>query len=244
MIREFDMLQLYFGDDVVVNDKITLRQPTIDDIIRIGESTYYSVVYALTSIPSDSKSALWDAGVDYMNISDLEYFHLATSGLSEEDCGIFLPGIDLSKFGLFETSDGIVFMYDRDNDIKIDMYIHTIISKYVCSLHGIKKKVERAANEVTKRILIEDDRMRKESLQKKESTSTLLPLISSVRVVMGCTKEEIRRMGIAEFMDIVYRTQTIKSVDALTAAYYSGNIDTKKFDVKKLDWSRDIYKHS
>ena len=44
MIREFDMLQLYFGDDVVVNDKITLRQPTIDDIIRIGESTYYSVV--------------------------------------------------------------------------------------------------------------------------------------------------------------------------------------------------------
>lgn len=239
MVREFDPIALYFGDDYEITDKIRIRQPKLDDVIRIGEQRYYAIVHMLTGIPSDNKSALWDIGIDYMEISDLMYFHMMTCRMSAEDCGIFLPGVNLSKFGFYEA-DGIQFMYDEEADIKIDMRIHSIISKYICTLHGIKPKVEKAANDLTKQVLIEDDRSRKKRAAEKEYKSSLLPMVSSLRVLLGCSKNEIRDMGMAEFMDAIKRVQLVKSVEALTSAYYSGNIDTKKFDVKKLDYMRDL----
>ena len=56
------------------------------------------------------------------------------------------------------------------------------------------------------------------------------------------TNETIRGMTYYAFMDSVVRTQSNHSIEHLTAAYYSGNIDTSKFDVKKLDMFCDIHK--
>lgn len=50
---DVDELQLYFGDDYIVNDKITIKQPCIGDIITCGEAAYFSMVHTLTAIPSD-----------------------------------------------------------------------------------------------------------------------------------------------------------------------------------------------
>ncbi len=37
---DFNPLQLYFGDDYVVNDRITIHQPSIQDYITYGEKKY------------------------------------------------------------------------------------------------------------------------------------------------------------------------------------------------------------
>lgn len=50
---EIDQLQLYFGDPYVINDNITILQPTIGDIIKYGEKRYYSMIHTLTAISSD-----------------------------------------------------------------------------------------------------------------------------------------------------------------------------------------------
>lgn len=50
---EIDELQLYFGDDYVINDYISLKQPTIDQIVKYGERKYFSMIHTLTAIPSD-----------------------------------------------------------------------------------------------------------------------------------------------------------------------------------------------
>ena len=46
-------LQLYFGDDYVINDKIKIHQPTIGELVDYGEQVYFSMVHTLTAIPSD-----------------------------------------------------------------------------------------------------------------------------------------------------------------------------------------------
>ena len=56
---EVDKLKLYFGDDIIINNKIALSQPTIGQIVEFGEKRFYSVLSALTCIPSDMKSELW-----------------------------------------------------------------------------------------------------------------------------------------------------------------------------------------
>ena len=57
-LLEIDPLLLYFGDDYVVNDYITMHQPKIGEIVKYGEKQYYSMVQTLSAIPSDMKSQL------------------------------------------------------------------------------------------------------------------------------------------------------------------------------------------
>jgi len=242
-MNTFDDLQMYFGDDYVINDKITIHQPTMGDAIRVGEAEYYSAVYALTAISSDIKSALWDVGIDWNTFSDLETFALMTSQMEPEVTNLFFGGLDFTQFKLYKREDGLLFM-KNNNDIIIDMYIHKKMSDFLCKVHHIKKKPEFAGNSRTKLVLVEDDRTRRNKHQSKEFQSQLLPLISSMVNSEGFKYgiSDIRDMKLYAFMDSVARIQTIKSVEHLTTAYYTGNIDTKKFDTKKLDWLCDINK--
>ena len=46
-------LQLYFGDDYVINDHIKIHQPTIGELADYGEASYFSMIHTLTATPSD-----------------------------------------------------------------------------------------------------------------------------------------------------------------------------------------------
>lgn len=50
---DVDELQLYFGDDYVINDYISITQPLVGGVVDYGESQYFSMVHTLTAIPSD-----------------------------------------------------------------------------------------------------------------------------------------------------------------------------------------------
>ena len=71
-LLDIDELQLYFGDDFIINDKIKIHQPTVDEIVRYGEQKYFSMVHTITAIPSDMKSQLDDMGLDYDKLKDFE----------------------------------------------------------------------------------------------------------------------------------------------------------------------------
>ena len=62
---EIDQLQLYFGDPYVINEYITIKQPSIGQIMEYGEKKYYSMVHTITAIPSDMKYQLHTMGRDY-----------------------------------------------------------------------------------------------------------------------------------------------------------------------------------
>ena len=79
---EVDQLQLYFGNDYVINDKLKIKQPTIGEIVDFGEAQYFSVVHTITAIPSDMKSQLWDIGLDWTELEDFELFIMLAPTLS------------------------------------------------------------------------------------------------------------------------------------------------------------------
>ena len=153
-----DTLSLLSGKTVKITDKITYHQPTLRDVIRSGEKQYYQILSNLTAIPSDMKSILWDAGIDWMEFSDIELFYALAGQIPKEKTEIFFPELDFSKFILLKTDDKQIIMYDKSNDIKIDFYVFAKMQDCLCKSHGIKKKVERAGNKYTKQILIDEDR--------------------------------------------------------------------------------------
>lgn len=236
-----DEIQLYFGDDYIINDQIIINQPRIGDIIACGEAAYFSMVHTLTAIPSDMKSQLWDIGIDWMEIQDFDLFCMLSQTLTPDRTGILFGDLDFSKLRPFRNKEGNVVLADKENGILIDEEIYSSIVGYLRKLHNITPKVERAKNKLTKQVLIDEDRRKIANNKNNPFKSYLMPLISAVKVRQGYTRDYVRNMGFYEFFDDVARLQIIHNADHLLSAVYSGNIDMKKFNNKdELNWMREV----
>ena len=240
---EIDQLQLYFGDPYVINNNITIFQPTVGEIMKYGEKKYYSMVHTLCAIPSDVKSQLDDMGLDYEKVEDFQLFMMFAPTLSQESTSILFGDIDFSQLKIYPNPEnGLPMLANKETGLKIDVLIYERIVNYLRKVHGLKKKVEHAANRRTKMVLIEEDRRNIELNKNKPYKSFLTPLVSSVKVRMGYTKDYVRDMGIVEFMDDVQRLQIINNADALLHGMYSGMIDTKKINKNEINWMRELDK--
>lgn len=242
-IFHYDQVRMYFGKDYKINNKIILKSPTVGDIIEFGEREYYSMVYALTCIPSDMKSQLDDMGIDYMEISDFELFILLTRGLTKDMTYLLLGDLDLSKFEVVTNKEnGELCLYDYENDIIIDRLIYMNIVGYIRLLHNIKPKIEKAANQTTKKILIQLDRDRIAKAKKEPYKSQLKDLISGMMRYPGFKYKswELQQCSLYEFMDTVQGAQIYVSTTALLKGMYSGMIDTSKINKKEFNWLRSI----
>lgn len=240
---ETDQLRLYFGDPYVINEHITIFQPTVGQIADYGEQKYYSMIHTLTAIGSDLKSQLADMGIDYEAIEDFQLFQMLAPTLPQAATAILFGDLDFSKLKLYPNPEnGLPIMVDIETGLKIDILIYERIVNYLRKVHGLKKKVEHAANKYTKRVLIEEDRRNIELNKNKPYKSFLTPLVSAVKVRMSYTKDYVRNMGIYEFMDDISRIQVINNADALLNGMYSGMIDTKKIDKSALNWMKELDK--
>lgn len=243
VINRNDPLSLYFGYDYVINEKIKIHQPTIGEIVEFGEDKYFSITQSLTAIPSDMKSVLWDAGIDYEEVSDFELFIMLSKALTKEDTYLLLGDIDLSKFEVYQKTDNEeLVLYDSDNEITIDRHIYLLMCEHIRKMHGYKKKIEKSANEFTKKILIQEDRDNREINKSKNFKSILRPLISSMINSDGFkyNLQQLKDVGLCEFMDSVQRVSVIKHTESLMQGIYSGNIDQSKLKKSELNWMREL----
>ena len=240
-IFEMDEIQMYFGEPYVINDKIIIAQPKIGDIVKYGEKSYYSMVHTLVAIPSDMKSQLDDMGLDYEQVSDFELFMMLSQTLTPDRTGILLGNLDLTKFKPRPNlQNGEIVLADMENKIMIDRFIYDRMANHIRKMHGLKKKVEKAKNAITKQVLIDEDRRNIERNKNKPYHSFLMPMISSVKTRQGYTLDYVKNEGLVEFFDEVNRLQIIHNADALLSACYSGFCDTSKLDKKQLNWMRDL----
>lgn len=237
-----DTARILFSDSFEITKSISVRHSTLGDVIRLGEERYFRILQLLTAIPSDEKFILYKNGIDWMEISDLEFFSMMVKGLPKEDSQIFLPGLDFSKFKLYKDDSGDVKF--SDGSITMDLYSHKRMADCLCSIHRIKKKVEKAGNETTKRVLIKEDEDRRKfaAAHPKDFKSTLTPLISSMvnREGFKYTYDTVMSMKFGQFMDAAARLQMIVATDQLIQGIYAGNVDPKQIDKKRLDWTREI----
>ena len=237
-----DTARILFSDSFEITKLISVRHSTLGDVINLGEERYFRTLQLLTAIPSDEKFLLYKNGIDWMEVSDLEFFAMMVRGIPKEDSQIFLPGLDFSKFKLYKDKNGDVKF--SDGVVTMDFYSHQRMAECLCTIHRIKKKVEKAGNATTKKVLIKEDEDRHKYAAKntKEFKSTLTPLISSLvnREGFKYTYDTVMAMKFGQFMDAAARLQMIVATDQLIQGIYAGNVDMKQIDKKRLDWTREI----
>ena len=242
-LLEVDELSLYFGDPYKINDYITITLPKIGELVKYGERQYFSIVQTLTAIPSEMKSQLWDMGLDWTQLENFQLFMMLAPTLSKDKTSIIFGDLDFTAMRPFENrNNDTVVLANPETGIVIDELAYGKIHSYLCSAHNLTKKVEKAANEFTKKFMIEEDRQKIEYSKKQPYKSTLKNLISAVKCRQGYTLDYVRNMGLVEFFDDISRLQIIVQSDALLQGSYSVMVDTKKIPQKNFDWFRETSK--
>lgn len=241
---DIDRLQLYLGEPFKLNEKITVLQPTIGDLIRFGEKEAYSVVHVFTANTTSYRMILWDMGVDWCKITDFELFQMLCPTLSQAQTSFLFGDIDFSKLQRYQKQIGedvSIVLYDPVQDLEIDENMYKKLAWYVRSMFNIFPKIEFGKGRATKEMLVDEDRLNYEKHKNDPYASTLLPLISTCLNHPGFkyTKSELVNVGIVEFMDSVQRLQIYESTRALYTGMYSGFVDTSKIPKEQFDFMRN-----
>lgn len=282
-VNQYDELQMYFGYDYYVTDKIKISQPTLGDIIDYGDTKFYTMVSTLCANPTSFRLQLWKKGIDWNTLSDWDLFLQIYKSFTPQDTSLILGELNLSWFephikkeeqnvinedkefkptiflvyidDKWRDENGLILQdkmkyFDFNNAIIIDEFVYTQMIEYIRDMFDIHPKVEKAKGRGTKEAIIEEDEMnlaieKKKNAKRKHNKSFLLPLISAMVNHSGFKykKNELKEVGIVEFMDSVKRLQVYESTKALMSGMYSGMCDMSKIpDLNtKLNWTRDIY---
>lgn len=247
---EFDPLKLYFGDPFEVTEGLVIYQPSIHDIVSFGEKRFFQMVNPFIANTTMYRLPLWDIGIDWNRITDFDLFAMLISDLSPDETYILFREVDFRNFERKiivtdpETGTVAPVLVNSKQKIIITEQTYQILSKYIRTMLNTFPKVEKAKGRITKESIIEEDRMNLEIAKKKGDnyTSSLLPLISSCLNHPGFkyNKQELRQIGIVEFMDSVQRLQAYESTTALLRGMYSGMVDTSKIDKNEFNFMRDL----
>ena len=234
---------MYFGYDFDLTDKIKIHSPRVGEIIQFGEQKYYSSVFMLTAIPSDMKHQLDDLGFNYMNVSDYELFLYLAKSLSQESTSLLLGDLDLSKMELTTSEEnGELVLADLETGAVIDRFVHYRLAQYIRKMHGITPKVEKAANETTRQILIKLSREKAAKAAKEPYKSQLITMCSALMRNPACTEsfEGLKNMPVYAVVDTLMGVQVFTATNALLIGAHSGMVDTSKIPKKEFDWMRNL----
>lgn len=251
---KYDILKMYYGEDYWVTDQIVIHQPTIQQIMDYGESEFWIMVSMLCANPTSMRLELWNKGIDWNTLSDFDLFTMLIGGFPKDATEILFGDFDFTKLKetrkqINENEEQRILIYMPNPIIQIDESVYNRMVGYLRTMFDIHPKVEKAKGKATKEAIIFEEQMNlkiaaKKQKENKWKKSTLFPLISAAVNHPGFKykKNELREVGIVEFMDSVKRLQAYESTTALMTGMYMGMVDLKGMDLKKeLNWARDLY---
>lgn len=246
---KFDPLKMYFREDYFVKG-IRIVEPTIGDILDIGESKFYSGLSPFLYNSTSIRVMLWDLPqrIDWCKVSDIEVFAmLKNTGIDHPVIRLLFPDYQVENMELVSikypnSENSELCLYDEKNDFLLKESEYMEIAEYIRTLLNIHPKIEKAKGKTTKQWMIDEDRMNMATQKEDKNTSTLLPLISACINHPGFKYklQELRDVGIYEFMDSVQRLQIYESTRALMGGSYSGFCDTSKVPKEQFNFMREI----
>lgn len=243
---EIDELRLYSGSNIVLDNGIIIKQPTLLEVIDFGEREYFSSLYTLTSVGADLKWQLFQVGIDYTTIDDYDLFvnflfpSLINKNENKNPLELFC-NINLNDFvkAINNKNQQLILLNQKTNRI-IDRMAYRQIVDYVRKINFLTRNNEVPANEVTKEILIEDAKEDYEKNKNKPFESILLPLVSFYKAKCGVSMNDILKTPLYQLFYDLRRVNIINESNLLLQSAYSGFASLKGVDSEKLNPIRKI----
>lgn len=238
-------IKLLRGDDLKINEKLTLRHLTINEIIDFteehGEENYFSLVNLFIMRPYDLMDKLDDVGIDYESISEYDLFiMLYKTGEYDENLKL-LSGCDF-KVAIDNVAEKLV-LYDEEKRVVIDEEAYIKIKQYMLKIHHINLKPQyKAGNETIKKFRIAQKRRQRKAQKNEPYKSQLFDLVSSI--VIGSngaiTFSDVWDLPIYTAFTALMKTLKIQNYSHTMLGVYTGNISLKDVPKDTLDWTSSL----
>ena len=246
----FNLLKMYFGEDYVVNDKIIIHQPSIQDFIDVdNESDIYNVITPFVANTTAYRLQLWGMNIDWNKISNMELFALLLKTENLKYSKLIFGDIDFSTFNMYEKqvdNEKVLTLYSPVLDIEINEETRNKMCKYIQYMfNSFPPEEEFTSSKTLKQDLINKDKQKLIQRSKEKSNNSDQSLLSMISFYLnhpGCKykKNELREVGYFEFMYNIQRLQIYESTRALFGGMYSGMCDLSRIKAEEFNFMRDI----
>ncbi len=233
-------VNLLYRQSVAVNENITIRIPTIGDVLE-NEDKYYSLVSIITAMPIDFMVELDDIGIDFSKINEWELFVLLSPALANEDMSLIFDGLDFSRFErAVNTENGEIVLLDREDDIVIDRGVLASIASWLRKINNLKQDMHKPGNEEGKKYMIDRARKKREREKKKKRVSQLETLIVALvnTPEFKYNYDGVLGLTLYQFMESVAQVLHKVDYDNRMRGVYAGTVDIKGMSQDDLQWLR------
>lgn len=249
---EFDYLQMYFRQPYIIEtpneqDRITVYQPTIGDILRIGERKFFSTLSFFITNTTANRLWLWEElKRDWNTMSDFELFVYTYKAIDPQVSSLMLGDVNIVDFEPLPAEDGLI-LYNPKTNTHITKEVYNHISQYLRNVFNIFPEEKFTTDPILKKWFINKDKRQKaidqEKAEKgKEKTSSIQSVISACINHPGFKYklQELQDVGVCEFYDSVQRLQVYENSTALMKGIYSGFVDTKKINRNEMNFMKNF----
>lgn len=220
-----------------INDYITIRVPTVGEIIE-NEDDYYGNVALIVATPFDMMVQLDDMKIDFTKINDWDLFCLLFNELRTRDLSLIFDELDLNDFVIAEDKKtGNIVLINPNTGAKIDQAIHDQICRYLRSILRLQKNDKRPANEEARKYLIERARIkmrRKKSRAESQIEKYIIALVNTSE--FPYTYETVLGLTINQFYASLHQIVKKIKYDNLMIGCYAGTVNMKELDQNELNW--------
>lgn len=238
-----------------VNDKITIHIPTLREIresafidgSNSSENDFYSIVNLFISTPMDCVFLLDKLGIDFRDYNEYDLFILLFHITNIEDLRrnshFLFENINLANFKLCEDDKGKVYLYDKDNDIKIDRLLYGQLSAIFCTIlwHSKPKKFKKIHESYKRELLAKAKERQKNKSSKLEDSFSDLILAMVNNSNFKYDFNSVYDLTIYDFYASSKSILKKNQADNIYHGIYAGTVSYGKIDKKALDWLKLEY---
>lgn len=232
------MSGLLYKTEHKINDYITVKIPTVGDIIE-NEDKYYESISLIVSTPYDMMVQLDDVGIDFTKITDWDLFCLLFKNLQNRDMSLIFGDINLNDFETaVNKQNGNIILLNRKTGAIIDRAIHDKICRFLRQILCIEKNTKKPANDESKKYMIERARRRQKNRKQKSEQSQLESFIVALVNTSEFSYDYSSVLNLTIYQFYASLHQIIKKIkfDNLMIGCYAGTVSIKELDQKELNW--------
>lgn len=237
-----DEARLLSGETLPITDFLSIRQPTVKEVLNFGEKKYFSLVHRLTSEPFDVPYYLDQMGIDFEKITPFDLFCIFTLDIPIKESKIIFGDLDFSKFRIIQRDFDIVLMNDKEQ--VIDAGIREIIADTLRRIHCLpKNELTACYNSFAHSLLIKKQKRDLEQAQKRIELfgehSEMAAMVSSLAYEWK-SYNAVLELTIGQFFDATIRSGYKESADSLLSALCAGALSSGSYNKNELNWRRPI----
>lgn len=172
-----DIMAIYSGGEIKIDDYITIYQPTIRQIIEYGENRFWTLVHQVCGNTTSMRVMLWQAGINWNKISDWDLFISMIRSIRQEDSEILFGDLDFTKFvpvpiieeeeeeleqekdekDKKEKKPKVILIHFENPEIQIDEEKYNKIMSYLRIMCNFQPKKEFTKSKLTAESIIEEE---------------------------------------------------------------------------------------